>query len=193
MVRLLTSTANDNNDKRRQILATMFTTYGQAGDENRLAAYTMVLKGVPEQLLLKACHKLMLEKKFLPAVSEIIDACRILVGFVDDKKRERTWAEAWQEIMDQVSSCGMYERPKWSTPEIAQAVKSYGYADLCGLDRSELQTASAQCRRFYEDACRHKNEMAVNKFVLKEISGAEMIGLLPDQNIISIESRRKKA
>jgi len=187
----LTSTVND--DKRRQILATMFAAYGQAGDEKRLAAYTMTLRDIPEELLMRSCHKLMLELKFLPSIAEIIEAGRSLVGSVDDKRRERTWAEAWQEIMDQVSSCGMYERPKWSTPEIAQAVKSYGYSDLCRLDRSDLQTASAQCRRFYEDACRHKNETAVNKFVLKEISGAEMIGLLPDQKIISIESRRKNA
>lgn len=192
-MRSLTSTANDNNDKRRQILATMFAAYGQAGDEKRLAAYAMALKGVPERLLLKACHKLMLENKFLPAVSEILQACRSLIGSVFDNKRERTWAEAWTEIMDQVRRCGTYEKPKWSTPEIAAAVKSYGYIDLCSLQQNELQTASAQCRRFYEDACRQKNETDINNFVLKKISGAEMIGLLPDQKIISIESRRKKA
>ena len=181
-----------DKNKKSQILATLFAAYGQAGDEKRLAAYTMALD-IPEDLLMRACHKLLLESKFLPAISEIVQACRSLVGSADDKQRERTWGEAWQEIMDEVSRCGMYDRPTWSTPEIAQAVKSYGYSDLCRLDRCDLQTASAQCRRFYEDACAKKNEQKTNDFVLKKITGAEMIGLLPDQKIISIESRRKKA
>ena len=158
----------------------MFAAYGQAGDEKRLAAYTMALD-VPEELLMRACHKLMLENKFLPAISEIVQACRNLVGSVDDTKRERTWQEAWQEIMEQVRRCGSYDKPEWSTPEIEKTVKSYGYMDLCSLQKSELQTASAQCRRFYEDACAKKNEQSTNDFVLKRISGAEMIGMLPGQ------------
>ena len=141
---------------------------------------------------MRACHKVMLEKVFLPAIAEIVQACRSLMGSVDDAKRERTWAEAWKEILGQVRKCGIYDKPVWSTPEIAAAVKAYGYTDLCGLNRDELQTASAQCRRFYEDACGKKNEQSVNDFVLKRITGAEMIGLMPGQtNIISLEGRRK--
>lgn len=185
----MTLTAN----KRTQILATMFAAYGQAGDEKRLAAYSMALADVPEELLMRACHKLMLTKVFIPSIAEIVQACRTLVGSADDTKRERTWAEAWEEILRQVRQCGLYEKPSWSTPEIAAAVKSYGYTDLCNLNRSELQTASAQCRRFYEDACQNKNDQAVDDYVLKKITGAEMIGLMPGQNIISLEARRKKA
>ena len=185
----MTLTAN----KKKQILATMFAAYGQAGDEKRLAAYGMALADVPEELLMRACHKLILTKVFLPSIAEIVEACRSLVGSADDAKRERTWAEAWEEILRQVRRCGMYEKPSWSTPEIAAAVKSYGYTDLCNLNRNELQTASAQCRRFYEEACQYKKDQDVNDYVLKRISGAEMIGLLPDQKIISLDTRRKKA
>lgn len=162
-------------------MATMFAAYDKANNDKQLAAYSMALKDIPEELLMKACHKLLLENKFLPAIAEIVQACRSLVGCVDDNKRERTWAEAWEEIMNQVRECGIYDKPKWSTPEIAAAVKSYGYTDLCGLQKDELQTASAQCRRFYEDACKKKNETDVNNFVLKRITGAEMIGLLPGE------------
>ena len=174
-------------NNKTQILATMFTAYGQASDERRIATYSLVLRDFPDDLLMKACHKLILEKIFLPAPAEIVQACRSLIGSIDDSKRERTWAEAWEEIMDQVHRCGMYDRPKWSTPEIASAVKSYGYTDLCSLQKDELQTASAQCRRFYEEACSRKNETKINKFVLKEISGAEMIGLLPGEKTKQIQ------
>jgi len=178
--------------KRTQILATLFAAYDKAGNDKQLAAYSMALKDIPEELLMRACHKVMLEKVFLPAIAEIVQACRSLMGSVDDAKRERTWAEAWKEILGQVRKCGIYDKPVWSTPEIAAAVKAYGYTDLCGLNRDELQTASAQCRRFYEDACGKKNEQSVNDFVLKRITGAEMIGLMPGQtNIISLEARRK--
>ena len=171
----------------------MFAAYDQAENEKRLAAYSMALTDVPEELLMRACHKLMLTKVFIPSIAEIIEACRSLVGGVDDTKRERTWAEAWEEILLQVRQCGLYEKPSWPTPEIAAAVKSYGYTNLCNLNRSELQTASAQCRRFYEDACQNKNNQAVDDYVLKKITGAEMIGLMPGQNIISLEARRKRA
>ena len=168
-------------------MATMFAAYDKANNDKQLAAYSMALKDIPEELLMKACHKLLLENKFLPAIAEIVQACRSLVGSADDTKRERTWAEAWKEIMEQVRICGLYEKPKWSTPEIAAAVKSYGYTDLCGLQKDELQTASAQCRRFYEDACKKKNETDVNNFVLKRITGAEMIGLLPGEKMKRIQ------
>ena len=176
----MTSTA----DKRTQIIATLFVSYGEAGDEKRIAAYSMALKDLPDDMLMRACHKLLLEKKFLPSVSEIIQACRSLAGALNDGQRERTWAEAWKEIQEQVKKCGLYDKPVWSTPEIATAVKAYGYSDLCNLNRDELQTASAQCRRYYEDACRQKQETAVNDFVLKKISGAQMIGLLPEKRKI---------
>lgn len=168
-------------------MATMFAAYDKANNDKQLAAYSMALKDIPEELLMKACHKLLLENKFLPAIAEIVQACRSLVGCIDENKRERTWAEAWKEIMEQVRICGLYEKPKWSTPEIAAAVKSYGYTDLCSLQKDEQQTASAQCRRFYEDACKKKNETDVNNFVLKRITGAEMIGLLPGEKMKQIQ------
>ena len=185
----MTSTAH-NKITRAQILATLFAAYDKANNEKQIAAYSMALKDIPEELLMRACHKLMLEKTFLPAIAEIVQACRSLVGVVDDRKRERTWAEAWEEIMKQVKDCGIYDKPTWSTPEIAATVKAYGYVDLCHMGNDELQTASAQCRRFYEDACRSKNEHNVNDYVLKKISGAEMIGLLPDQKIIMIHGKQ---
>ena len=185
----MTSTAH-NKITRAQILATLFAAYDKANNEKQIAAYSMALKDIPEELLMRACHKLMLEKTFLPSIAEIVQGCRSLVGVVDDRKRERTWAEAWEEIMKQVRECGIYDKPKWSTPEIASTVKAYGYTDLCGLNRDELQTASAQCRRFYEEACSRKQEKSVNDFVLKKISGAEMIGLLPEQKIAMIHGKQ---
>ncbi len=177
--------------KKTQILATMFTAYDKAGNEKQLAAYAMVLQDIPDQLLMKACHKLMLENKFLPAISEIVQACRSLVGETDESKRERTWAEAWKEIMNQVRKCGTWERPVFSTPEIEAAAKAFGWSDLCQLQKTELETASAQCRRFYEDECKSKNERAVNQFVLKNISGAELIGLPPESRVAQLDERRK--
>ena len=186
-MRYLTSTIVN---KKSQILATMFAAYDKAGNDKQLAAYTMALQDIPDELLFKACHKLMLEKTFLPAIAEIVQACRSLVGAVDNNQRERTWAEAWKEIQEQVKKCGLYDKPVWSTPEIAAAVKAYGYSDLCNLNRDELQTASAQCRRYYEDACRQKHDTEVNDYVLKKISGAQMIGLLPEQKkVIQIHGR----
>lgn len=169
------------NNKTTQILATMFAAYDKADNDKQLAAYAMMLKDIPVQVLMKACHKLMLESKFLPAISEVIQACRIITGEINPEARERTWAEAWEEIMEQVRICGTYDRPTFSTPEIGAAAKAYGWRELCQLHTDEIQTASAQCRRFYEDACNRKHDKQINAFVLKIISGSELIGLLPGE------------
>lgn len=167
-------------ERRSEILATLFAAYGQAGDAKRLAAYTMALKDIPENLLMKACSLILYEKKFLPAVCEILTACRELVGEVNGN-RVKTWAEAWKEIRDKMHYSFLYEKLEWSTPEIQMAVEAYGWRDLCLAPAKDWTTVESQVRRYYENACQRNLQKKNRDYVLKNIKGAELIGLLPDE------------
>ncbi len=151
----------------QKAVTAMFAAYGKQDDGQRMAVYVSMLGDIQVGLLNKAIKKLILESKFLPTVSEIVQAAKSLVGEIHEDQREKSWGEAWAEILKQVHDVFMYGTPHFSTPEIATAVKCYGWRELCIMRTDEMQTASAQMRRFYEDACRRKREKLVNRFVLK--------------------------
>ena len=79
------------NDKksRAQILGVMFGAYGQANDGKRLAAYITMLEDIPNDILMSACKKIMLENKFLPSIAEIVEASRSLVGTAERSPNRR--------------------------------------------------------------------------------------------------------
>lgn len=91
---------------RERVLGMLFGAFDKGHDQNRLAIYSKLLEDVPVQILSKAVKKLILESKFLPAISEIVEAAESLIGSVDDNRRIKTWAEAWGEI----------ERAMFATP-----------------------------------------------------------------------------
>lgn len=157
----------DDMKERQAVLHGLFAAYGQARDGERLAVYCEALKEFPVPILKKAAKKLMMEQRFIPTIAEIVDAGRSLVGEVRPGSRMKTWGEAWTEIQQTVHDVFVYGKPHFSTPEIEAAVKSFGYAELCNLKTDELRIASAQMRRFYEDACRRSREKQVNRYVLK--------------------------
>lgn len=177
--------------ERSEILATLFAAYGQAGDAKRLAAYTMALKDIPEGLLMKACSLILYEKKFLPSVSEILQACRDLVGEVTGA-RTKTWAEAWKEIRDKMHSSFLYDKLEWSTPEIKMAVEAYGWRDLCAAPAKDWNTVESQVRRYYENACLRNQQKANRDYILKKIKGADLIGLLPGEKAKRIGGKKSE-
>ena len=173
------------NDKksRAQILGVMFGTYGQANDGKRLAAYITVLEDIPNDILMSACKKIMLENKFLPSIAEIVEASRSLVGTADDDSRIREWDEAWAEIERAMQATPWGQYPAFSRPEIAQAVASFGWHDLQMTLAEDMPTVRAQVRRMYEDVCKRTKERGSNEYVL----GRNKTGLL--QPAAKIEPR----
>lgn len=173
------------NDKksRAQILGVMFGAYGQANDGKRLAAYITMLEDIPNDILMSACKKIMLENKFLPSIAEIVEASRSLVGTADDDSRIREWDEAWAEIERAMQATPWGQYPTFSRPEIAQAVASFGWHDLQMTLAEDMPTVRAQVRRMYEDVCKRTKERGSNEYIL----GKSKTGLL--QPAAKIEPR----
>lgn len=162
---------NYDQKERARIVSILFKTYGQ-NDKDRLATYVTVLQDIPNEVLSKACKKLILEQKFFPAVSEIVAACKSLIGTVDDANRVKSWDEAWKEIQTAMQRTPWHSKPMFSRPEIEIAINAFGWHELqCSLE-ADMPKVRAQVRRFYEDACERTAEQALNKFVLGQNSDA---------------------
>lgn len=143
-----------NEDASRiKALSILFGAYGQAKDADRLAIYAGMLNGIPVVLLQSAVKKLLVTNKYLPSVSEIVESCEGLIGTVDDSVRIKTWDEAWDEIAHALQSTPWGKVPTFSSPEISEAVKNFGWHDLQSCRADDLPTVRAQMRRHYESVC----------------------------------------
>lgn len=168
-------TCDSERERRTQIISMLFGAYGQGGDENRIAIYSKILESIPTEVLSKTVKKLVLESKFLPAISEVVEAAESLIGSVDDSRRIKEWGEAWGEIDRALMRTSWDESPTFSTPEITEAVKSYGWRTLQSSLAEQMPTVRAQMRRIYEDICKRSVEQRRNNYVLGE-SGTLLIG-----------------
>lgn len=144
----------------------LFGAYGQSNDGQRQAIYSKMLEDIPTPILRKAIKKIILENKFVPAISEIVEAAKSLVAEVDESKRVKPWHEAWAEIQTQMHDAFVYKKPVFSTPEIESAVNSFGWIALCTSLEKDMPIVRAQVRQFYENACKRKAEADMNGYVL---------------------------
>lgn len=148
-------------------IGVLFGAFGQVADEDRQLIYVADLEDFPAELVGVACKKLRYEAKFLPTISEIVDACKSLVATSSGKKLP-SWLEAQHEIEKQMLDAGIYKKPAFSCKEIEQAVKAYGWLNICMANTSSMSTVWAQVRKLYEQACKYQREDATNRYVLKD-------------------------
>ena len=156
----------DKAQEKVEIITTLFTAYGQGSDGTRIAAYVAVLSDIPVNILSLACKKLMLESKFLPSISEIVTATRSIVGAITGSGM-KTWDEAWEELQAQRRIAFIYEKPAFSTEEIALTAKRYGWKEFCEAREEDYNIVQAQVRNIYLGICRAGEEKQINNHVLR--------------------------
>lgn len=160
----------DKKQNRSEIIkqmAVLFGAYGQAADIDRQKIYVADLSDFPAELIGAACKKLRYEAKFLPTISEIVEAAKSLTA-TSTGKRLPSWLEAQREIEAQIRAAGMYKSPTFSCKEIEQAVRAYGWLNICMSHTSNMPTVWAQLRKLYENACKYQRSEATNRYVLKD-------------------------
>lgn len=156
----------DVSKKAKQITS-MFAAYGQASDLRRIAVYKALLKDVPTDLLGVGIRRLMVTSKFLPTVAEIMEACKSITETVQGDK-EVTWVEAWEEIERGIKKCGMYEMPKWSSPELKQLIGAVGWRNICCAGSGELTAMRGQMRRMWETLHKRQEDEKLNNYLLEQ-------------------------
>ncbi len=147
------------SNKKREIITTMFTAYGQGGDGKRIAVYTVMLDSLPDDVLKLACKKVMLENNFMPTVSDIVAAAKSLAT-----PRIKDFDEVWAEVMDNIHHSGYYGKLIWSTPEIEKAVKNIGWRNICCAPEGDA-AIRAQLRDMYKSVCKRKSDKENNNFL----------------------------
>ena len=163
------------------VVSGMFSAYGKSSDSARIAVYCKVFADADIGLLKKTVLKILAESKYVPTIADIMDAMRSLEGTIVESRRVKTWEEAWREINDKMYSTPWGRTPDWSTPEIAAAVRAYGWQNLHTSQESDMTAIRAQIRRFYEDACARIADETKNRAVLG-IEGGNILGIRENTN-----------
>lgn len=155
----------DSEKKRIQVLTLLFGCYGQSKDTDRLNVYSRLLADIPIPLLGKACQKLMLSEKFLPAVSEII-ACSKALAQNSRNIKQLAAEEAWAEVQEQMRKCSYTQKPEWSSIALQKTVATIGWANLLNSKVSELGTLRAQFRDIYNAIQKRGYDDAMNGYIM---------------------------
>ena len=159
----------DKKQNRSEIIkqmAVLFGAYGQAADIDRQKIYVADLSDFPAELIGAACKKLRYEAKFLPTISEIVEAAKSLTA-TSTGKRLPSWLEAQREIEAQIRAAGTYKSPTFSCKEIEQAVRAYGWLNICLASDRMMPTIWSQLKKNYEQYCWRKQQDAINSYVLQ--------------------------
>lgn len=149
---------------RTKIITLMFTCFGQGGDADRIVAYVNMLEGIPVEMLDSVCNKTVYECKYLPSISEIIMAAKNLQGEITGTKTV-PFAEAWEEILQQLHDTCEWEQPKFSRKEITQLVKAFGWNELRYMETRNMTAIRAQMRDMYNAICEENNKTEINNYV----------------------------
>lgn len=152
-------------EQRAKCIAMLFTSFGQGSDAERMATYVEILKDVPAEVLSKACKKAMMKCKYLPSIAELVESAQDIVAEANGT-HELPFAEAWKEIERELHNTFVYGKPKFSRPEIEQAVNCFGWQELCEMKTSDIPIIRAQLKGMYEAICQRNKEKNMNHYVL---------------------------
>ena len=136
-----------------QAVSVLFGAYGKADDTDRQKIYCRLLVDVSPELLAAGVERAISTRTFLPSVKELLDDCLSVASRVDPALEVKSWPEAWREIERAVRETYWGRTPKFSTPEIEAAVKSYGWRNIYMSEEREWQIIHAQLRDIYRTIC----------------------------------------
>lgn len=153
--------------KKAKSITMMFTAFGQGGDAERMAMYVEMLKDVPAEVLDNACRKSIMERKYLPTISEIIEDAHNLVSEANGTQT-LPFAEVWKEILQQLHETYFdWEEGKFSRKEIEQLVKCFGgLRELRMMTTAEEPIIRSQMNKMYDGICARNKEKRTNNYIL---------------------------
>jgi hypothetical protein len=117
-------------------------------DKQTLKVWLVLLEDVNESDFIEAVTHICRTKEKVPP--NIVAAIR---NEIDAKKFSAE--EAWQKVLQAISSVGIYGEPKFEDPAITSAVKALGWKDICNTPNREMGVTRAHFYRTYQ-ACRKR-------------------------------------
>lgn len=181
----------------KEILNLLFGSYKAGTDisTETMTAYSLILSDIPIPALKAGVMKCITTCKFLPSIAEIREASIAFYEDVTDSK-QKTHAEAWNEVLKNIASVGYYGTPEWSAAEIKQAVESIGYINLCVMEQEQVPIYAAQFRGIYNQICAQKQARKEHQKIFNQLSQIDQKRLKPAESFIraigNIESLPKE-
>lgn len=152
-------------EKRGKIISMLFASFRQGSDAESMAMYVEMLKDIPPDVLDKACRKSIMERKYLPAIAEIVEDAKNIVGEVNGTNF-LPFPDVWEEITKQLHDVFVYGEPHFSRPEIKELVDAFGWQELCEMRTSDIPIIRAQLKKMYEDICKRHAEKDMNSYIV---------------------------
>jgi hypothetical protein len=132
-------------------MALILKTFNISPDEQTLAVWKMLLEDLDEGEFTRAVIHICRTKPKIPP--------NVVAAIREEIENDGYSAEeAWQKVLQQISSTGIYGEPKFEDPAIAHAVKSLGWKDICNTPNREMGVTRAHFYRTYQ-ACRKRAVM----------------------------------
>lgn len=157
-------------------LSTLFGAYGKEEQIERLKIYYRALIDLDPNIVQIACQKCLYNCIFLPSIAEIIKEVKNLELEVHPENKIKSWDEAILEISNAVCSASSIKTIEWSTPEIEQAVRMYGFANLCFSTESSYSYGIEAIRKNYIAICTRIQNDTQNKGFLGT-AGGNILGI----------------
>ena len=123
------------------------------------------LADLPLAVVERAVLKLIMTRKFFPAVAEIREAAESLLD-----NGHPTPEEAWGEVMKQLNP---YRAPQYSDPLIHRAVRAVGYLSICMSER--LGVERAHFLQIYQAYLNRAVDTATNESIEKIAGPAKQL------------------
>lgn len=155
-------------DETIMAVSVLFGAYGKVADEERQAIYCSMLSTIPYKLLIAGIERAINTRTFLPSVSDLKEDCRSVAATIDGSLKAKSWQEAWKEIEKAVHNTYWGEKPKFSTPEIAETVSCYGWSNIYMAESRNWQNVHAQLREIYKTICERKKDEKLNRRIAEK-------------------------
>ena len=144
----------------------MCTLYGGKFTPDQAVLYEKFLADIPEALVEGAVSILCRTSVYPPTVAEI------------RRKAEELWREsqgerlpdagrAWQEALDAVSKTGSYGTPHFDDELTEEAVRRFGWKELCLQPAGTIAVARAQFMKIYNTLAERRKKRKELQAVLK--------------------------
>lgn len=152
------------------ILVHLFSIFGKEANEVRINLYSRYLEPFPSELLMKAVDKLILTRKFLPTVADIIEEVKSIDSIqhpvVDD------WDEAWRIIDREMYRCaGTNRTPNFEGNKAIEAIlPPAAFHELCMTLEKNMPTVKAQLRDMYKSAKTRLDNQRKNKAITGDVA-----------------------
>lgn len=153
-----------STERRLSIMKQLFMTYPNvsAGPET-IAMYLRLTGDIPEDALQVAIDQCISGCKFLPTIAEIRET-----WLTATLPAVRGWAEAWDEVQQQMRKVGYVGTPRFSDELTERVVKSFGWRTLCASENTS--TDRAQFRDMYTQLAQRQHEVSRMLPATKELA-----------------------